>query len=55
MLRTIGITELTSIIEEQGNVGVACEFCNQKYVFDSVDIEGMFTNGVVHPTGDTRH
>ena len=26
MLRTIGINELNSIIEEQGNVGVACEF-----------------------------
>ncbi len=55
MLRSIGITELTSIIEEQGNVGVACEFCNQKYEFDSVDVEGLFASTVSNSPSETRH
>ena len=55
MLRTLGINELTSIIEEQGQVGVACEFCNQKYEFDSVDIEGLFSSKVSQTPSGTRH
>lgn len=55
MLRTIGITELTSIIEEQGSVGVACEFCNQKYEFDRVDVEGLFASTMSNPPSETRH
>lgn len=55
MLRSLGINELVSIIEEQSNVGVACEFCNQKYEFDSVDVEDMFANTVSHVPSGTRH
>jgi molecular chaperone Hsp33 len=55
MLRTIGITELISIIEEQHKVSVACEFCNQKYEFDSVDVEGLFASTVVSDQSGTRH
>lgn len=55
MLRTLGINELTSIIEEQGQVGVACEFCNQKYEFDSVDVEGLFSTKVSQTPSGTRH
>lgn len=55
MLRTIGIDELNSIIEEEGIVGVACEFCNQKYEFDSVDVEGLFISPVMPQKPETRH
>jgi molecular chaperone Hsp33 len=55
MLRTIGIEELNAVIEEQGSVNVACEFCNQKYEFDSVDVGGLFTDTVSNSPSETRH
>jgi len=55
MLRTLGINELMSVIEEQGQVGVACEFCNQKYEFDRVDVEKIFASTVSHSQSETRH
>jgi molecular chaperone Hsp33 len=37
MLRMLGKDELTSIIEERGNIEVNCDFCNTHYSFDKVD------------------
>jgi molecular chaperone Hsp33 len=37
MLRMLGNDELTSIIEERGNIEVNCDFCNTLYAFDKVD------------------
>ena len=42
MLRTLGYDEVQSILQEQGSIRVACEFCNQKYEFDLVDAEQLF-------------
>lgn len=42
MLRTLGHAEVHDILQEQGSVRVACEFCNQKYEFDRVDAEQLF-------------
>lgn len=55
MLRTLGRDEVRSIISEQSKVGVACEFCNQKYEFDAVDAEQVFAADVTHPMPTTRH
>jgi molecular chaperone Hsp33 len=55
MLRTLGLEELNSIIEEQGSIEVACEFCNQKYEFDSVDVGGLFIDTVSNSPSETRH
>jgi len=55
MLRSLGITEVRSILEDEGNVHVACEFCNQKYIFDSVDVESLFVSQVTSQPSDTRH
>jgi len=55
MLRSLGITEVKSILEEQGHVHVACEFCNQKYHFDSVDVEELFASHTPAKSSDTRH
>ncbi len=54
MLRSLGYAEVQSILVEQKQVSVACEFCNQKYVFDSVDIEQMFASSLSHPAPPTR-
>ncbi len=55
MLRSLGSKEVVSIIEEQKIIEVACEFCNQKYEFDSVDSEQLFASDITHPTTTTKH
>jgi molecular chaperone Hsp33 len=55
MLRMLGLAEVRSILVEQGQVEVACEFCNQRYVFDPVDAEQLFASEVVTQAGRTRH
>lgn len=57
MLRTLGINEVRDILREQGSVRVACEFCNQKYEFDSVDIGQLFADEFPpdSPPSPTRH
>jgi molecular chaperone Hsp33 len=55
MLRTLGPDEVQDILHEQGKVSVACEFCNQKYEFDSVDVEELFAGSIRSSTSDTRH
>ena len=44
MLRNLGVAEIDSVIEEQGQVGVTCEFCGAQYNFDPVDAAQIFTN-----------
>ncbi len=55
MLRSLGQAEVKSILEEQGKISVACEFCNQKYTFDSVDVEEVFASTVPPKSSGTRH
>ena len=38
VLRGLGEDELQSIIETEGEIDVNCEFCNQHYAFDRLDI-----------------
>ncbi len=42
VLRSLGVDELRSIIDEQGAVSVTCEFCGRPYRFDAIDVEGLF-------------
>lgn len=57
MLRTLGYAEVRDILREQGDIRVACEFCNQKYEFDSVDAEQLFATELPpdSPGSPTRH
>lgn len=43
MLRTLGEDEVHSIIAEQGQVEVNCDFCNTAYRFDVVDCAELFS------------
>lgn len=45
MLRGLGRGEVESIISEQGQVSVTCEFCRRPYVFDAVDAAQLFLPG----------
>jgi molecular chaperone Hsp33 len=42
MLRSLGTEEVESIIAEQGQVEVGCEFCGAQYRFDPVDAAQVF-------------
>ena len=55
MLRMLGAAEARSVIAEQGQLEVCCEFCNQRYAFDSVDVEQVFASELPVPGGETRH
>jgi molecular chaperone Hsp33 len=45
MLRGLGQDEIDSIIAEQGQVDIGCDFCGQHYQFDPVDAAELFTDG----------
>lgn len=55
MLRMLGREEVDSILAERGDIEVHCEFCNQRYVFDRVDADAVFTDIIVMAASDTRH
>lgn len=47
-LRVMGPDELNTLVRERGSVSVDCEFCNEHYEFDAVDVEQIFAS--VNPT-----
>ena len=40
MLRSLGQEEIDSIIAEQGQVEIGCDFCGEHYQFDPIDAGG---------------
>jgi molecular chaperone Hsp33 len=44
MIRGLGREEADSIIAEQGQIDVSCDFCGQQYKFDAVDSAQLFTS-----------
>ncbi|MGC9184789.1 MAG: Hsp33 family molecular chaperone HslO [Thiomonas sp.] len=56
MLRMLGRDEVESILAEQGEVDVRCEFCGQGYAFDAIDAAQVFLNTVAQPpVASNRH
>lgn len=43
MLIGLGRSEVDSVVEEQGQVEVGCEFCGLQYRYDAVDVAELFT------------
>ncbi|MFO1371224.1 MAG: Hsp33 family molecular chaperone HslO [Candidatus Competibacteraceae bacterium] len=54
MLRTLSDAELQQTLDEQGTLHVDCEFCGHRYVFDPIDIAGLFTATTPDPPA-THH
>ncbi len=52
MIRSLGVAEAESIIAEQGQVEVGCDFCGAQYRFDPVDAAGLFTSPINAPEAD---
>jgi molecular chaperone Hsp33 len=55
MLRMLGNEELTSIIEERGNIEVDCDFCNALYTFDKVDATQLLVSENTVPSSQKVH
>ncbi len=55
MLRIIGREEVDGILAERGEVEVHCEFCNERYVFDSVDVDAVFKELAAMTASRTVH
>lgn len=41
-LRSLGETELRTILAEQGSIDINCEFCHQHYAFGEKEIQSLF-------------
>lgn len=54
-LRVMGMDELNDLISERGMVSVDCEFCNEHYEFDAVDIEQIFASTTLTSAPPTQH
>ncbi len=44
VLRSLGKSEIDSVLAEQGSVTVTCEFCRRPYRFDAVDASTLFAD-----------
>lgn len=55
VLRMLGRSEVDTALEKHGQVEVSCEFCNQGYLFDEVDVAQLFATEIIAPVGQTRH
>lgn len=55
MLRVLGESEVQSIVNEQGELEVICEFCNRAYRLDAVDAGQLFVTAARHQPPTMRH
>ncbi len=55
MIRSLGLQEAQSILAEQGQIEVGCDFCGTQYRFDPVDAVQIFTDNPDAPMADTVH
>ena len=51
MLNSLGREEIESILAEQGQVEVGCDFCGAQYRFDPVDAAQVFVQAAQQPPG----
>lgn len=54
-LRAMGKAELDEILQERGNIEVGCEFCGERYLFDTIDVENLMSQDNVVNGSATRH
>ena len=54
VLLSMGEREVISVVEEEGQVEVNCDFCNRRYNFDCVDISALFSQSPRIAAPDTQ-
>lgn len=55
MLRMLGDEEIQSILAEQGQIEVNCDFCNTHYAFDKVDATQLLMTPAAAPSKPNVH
>lgn len=55
VLKGLGREELQDILAKEGSISVNCDFCNQHYGFDAVDVEQLFAEQPQPSVTPTRH
>jgi len=55
MLQSLGVAEVQSVLAEQGQVEVHCDFCNRGYIFDAVDVAQLFNGPLGSGIDRRRH
>ncbi|TAJ79396.1 MAG: Hsp33 family molecular chaperone HslO [Gallionellaceae bacterium] len=55
MLKMLGQKEVAQIFAERDDIEVFCEFCNQRYVFDRVDADAVFSDLMAMLSNKTLH
>lgn len=55
MLKSLGKIELEDILKTEGTIGITCEFCNEHYSFDAIDVQGLFSDSFSENSSTTRH
>ncbi|WP_374356860.1 Hsp33 family molecular chaperone HslO, partial [Chitinimonas sp.] len=55
MIKMLGKPEADSIVAEFGGVDIHCDFCNQHYRFDVVDVGQLFAIDSTETPSETRH
>lgn len=54
MLKMLGKDEVMSILDEQDNINVSCNFCGKPYAFDAVDCAGLFVDSASKVDGSDK-
>lgn len=55
MLVTLGKAEIKQILAEEGEISIQCEFCNEMYQYDAIDVETLFIDNVMEANHKTQH
>ncbi len=55
MLKTLGESEVSSMLAEQNKIEINCDFCNKQYRFDAVDTATLFTDKAVLKSKQSVH
>jgi molecular chaperone Hsp33 len=55
MLQMLGKAEVDSIIAEQNQVKIHCDYCRKEYLFDAVDVATLFTESILAKASKAIH
>lgn len=55
MLISLGKPEIQQILAEQGEISIQCEFCNEMYQYDAIDVEKLFIDNLVESDENIHH
>ena len=55
MLISLGKPEIQQILAEQGEISIQCEFCNEMYRYDAIDVEKLFIDNLVESDENIHH